>query len=233
MALVLLGGGVTDIRGSIGGTTFSRNQGGNYARARTKPINQRSALQTERRARISELGRSWWDTLDQAERENWVTYAEQTSWTNRLGQTISISGIAAYVRTNVNRIIGKLAQITEAPPSGGHAGEVTFSATATESVNAICINSISAPWDPETDGDLVNFYVGLPSSAGRKAVPKTFRWGFAYVGKEGDPPPYADGKTSPYRLREGQRLTLGAVHTDPDGRVAARSLSQIMVTGGA
>ena len=52
MALVQYGGGIVDARGSIGGNTFSKCAGGHYMRARTKPVNPKSALQQTRRANV-------------------------------------------------------------------------------------------------------------------------------------------------------------------------------------
>jgi len=40
MALIRFGGGIVQMLGSIGGTTFARNASGNYARARTTPANR-------------------------------------------------------------------------------------------------------------------------------------------------------------------------------------------------
>lgn len=228
MALVLLGGGVTDIRGSIGGTTFSRNQGGNYARARTKPINQRSWRQTERRCTISECGRFWWDTLVAAERTAWNTYAEETTWTNRLGQAISISGFAAFVRGNTYlRSAGEVMRVA-APPIGGHAGACNFEFTAKPTLGHITITSVDPPWDAETDDDFVFFYMGLPSSPGREAFPKTFRFITPIKGSSGNGPAFPKIVAAAWTMGVGQIITVGCVHVDADARVSSRQYGQVI-----
>lgn len=230
MALVLLGGGVTDIRGSIGGTTFSRNQGGNYARARTKPINQRSWRQTARRCTISECGRHWWDTLTVAQRTAWNTYAEETSWTNRLGQTISISGMAAFVRTNTYLRSALEDMRAAAPPTGGHAGQCNFVFTALPTAGHISISSVDPPWDVDTDDDFMFVYMGLPSSPGREAFPKTFRFITPLKGDSVTPITFPKVVASAWTMGAGQIITVGMVHVDPDGRVSARSLNQVVAS---
>ncbi len=228
MALVLLGGGVTDIRGSIGGTTFSRNQGGNYARARTKPINQRSQRQVDQRTILSHIGRAWWDTLTIAERTAWNTYAEMTTWTNRLGQTISISGMAAFVRTNSYLLRDGVALRTAAPSIGGHAGAVNFTYTADVTAQEIKVATIAAPWDEDTDLDFGFFYMGLPSSPGREAVPKTFRFLDTIEGDSTLPPTFPVSLACPWTIANDQIISVGCVHVDPDGRASARQLVQMV-----
>ncbi|GAH72801.1 unnamed protein product, partial [marine sediment metagenome] len=99
MALVLTGGGVADIRGSIGGITYSRSAAGLIARNRVKPVNPRSSRQVSARARISVLTERWNGTVTEQQRADWRTHAAGTPGTNKLGQTITLSGLDHYVRT--------------------------------------------------------------------------------------------------------------------------------------
>ena len=101
MALVTFGGGVTAISGRIGGNVFSKT---GSVRAGTIPTNPNTAPQQEVRGLIALLSNVWINTLTQAQRDAWATYAANVTVPNRLGAQIQISGIAHYIRSNVARL---------------------------------------------------------------------------------------------------------------------------------
>ncbi|GAI92517.1 unnamed protein product, partial [marine sediment metagenome] len=87
----------------IGGNTFARNKSGNYARARTKPVNPRSDLQSEARVRIQTLAEYWHSAvMSNEERGAWEAYAAAVGWTNKLGETIHLSGYNHFIRSNAS-----------------------------------------------------------------------------------------------------------------------------------
>jgi len=115
MATIAFGGGVSDIRGSIGGTTFSRNRNGAYARARTQPINPGTSKQTEIRERFGFLATQW-SELTAAQRLSWDTLGSQIVRLNRLGQPYTLSGQQAY--NSVNQVRGSFGELpTPTPPA--------------------------------------------------------------------------------------------------------------------
>jgi len=166
MALVMLGGGVTDIRGSIAGTTFSRSAAGNYARSRKKPVNPRSALQTLRRANVGYLTKYWSNTLTEQERTDWRAYAAGTTWTNKLGQSIAISGLSAFLRLNALHRMTWSTVITAAPLAMGHAGGVTITFDAESDTSKIQMNEPGGAFDKSTDLQELWFFQGLPTEPG-------------------------------------------------------------------
>ena len=97
---VKFGGGVAEARGSIAGTTFSRNKGGSYARQRVTPVNPQTAAQQAQRSRISELATHWGQTLTQAQRDGWVVFAENFPITDVFGDSLVLSGAQGYTRIN-------------------------------------------------------------------------------------------------------------------------------------
>lgn len=132
MALVKFGAGVVDMRGSIGGTIFSKNAGGQYARARVAPVNPNSSRQATIRAAIALLAQIWHNTLTPQERTAWGLYAANINIQNRLGETILISGYNHFVRSNTPRINVGLARIDAGPtnltlPEGDPQFQVTTS----------------------------------------------------------------------------------------------------------
>lgn len=115
MALLRLGPLVADIRGSIGGTVFSRGYGGNIARNRTKPVYPGTSKQSERTALMSTLVAHWQGTLTNPERVAWNNLAKATTLRNRLGMDFTPSGFNIYTRANFYLALTGQSLITAAP----------------------------------------------------------------------------------------------------------------------
>ena len=171
MALVLLGGGVTDIRGSIGGTTFSRSKAGNYARARMKPVNPVSTAQQFQRQILCRLTRHWNNPAMDTYRAGWTQYAGATTWTNALGQVITIPGISAYLRTNAYRLMSPGTILDAAPSTGGHAGAVSFSFSTSLATQHWTITANPLGWDASETGAKLYVFTGLPCLQGSLRPP--------------------------------------------------------------
>lgn len=116
MAIVLFGPLVIGARGTIGGTIFSANGGGPYARGWSKGSNPKSTLQTNQRGRFTSLAASWRD-LTQAQRDNWIAYAADPAQelTNSLGVTYFASGFNWYIRINDHLELAGLSRRVVAP----------------------------------------------------------------------------------------------------------------------
>ena len=225
MALIKLGGGVTDIRGSIGGTTFSRSKAGNYARGRVKPVNPCSNVQETRRTAISHLSRYWALTLDAAERTGWNQYAAGTTWTNKLGEVITINGLAAFIRANTLRLL-LTAPILEARPTEyGHAGSVTSVISASAATQKVTLQTPVGGWSDDLANDWLIGFQGLPASGGRQGVPK--RWSY-FMALHGGGPPNVFPKAidTDYPIVAGQQCVVRLIHLDPTGRVSTSTFQQ-------
>lgn len=220
-ALVKLGGGVTDIRGSIGGTTFSRGKGGNIARSNKKPCNPRSSRQETRRALMSWITKCWSDTLTDQQRTDWRAYAAGTGWTNRLGEAIEINGLAAFLQLNALYMLPSPTLHAAAPTAMGHAGGVTLTFAAESDTKFIQIDAPGGAYDNDTDFHNIWMFGGLPSEPGRDAIPN----GFRYLGRlEGGKEPaitYPAQLEFPYTMAAGQIITVRYVFTDDHHRTGA------------
>lgn len=102
MALIKTGGGISEIRGSIGGTTFSRGRYGAIARNRTIPVQPNTARQIAARQVFASLLEQW-ESLAQEQRDLWNTYAANVAMTNRLGETMYLSGQNHFIRSSAIR----------------------------------------------------------------------------------------------------------------------------------
>lgn len=102
---------VTQISGSVGGTTYSHTGSGLYMRARSIPVNPNTGNQLQVRSALTALVMAWLDTLTPAQRAAWNLYATNTPYTNALGDTFTISGQNAYIGSNTARLqaVSKLA----------------------------------------------------------------------------------------------------------------------------
>ena len=223
MANIAVGGGVTDIRGSIGGTTFARGRGGLYARARVKPLNPKTALQVNRRA-VQSAAAAAWSSLTAAQRTAWNSYALNTSWTNKLGQSINIGGSPAFTRLYTLMVLAAEPAPSNAPTLDGHAsGTVgTISASAGAGFPALQLPTIG--WNKDLDGDLLLIFATPPYSQSRAAMPKAWRFVIALQGSSGVPESFPYGLTQfPFPFVVDQKIGIAYVHIDPQRRVSVRN----------
>jgi len=115
MALIKFGAAIVDARGSIAGTTFSRNKSGAYVRARVKPVNPKSVRQEAARTILSYLAEYWHKTLSPTVRGHWETYAAAVPMLNKLGETIHLSGYNHFMRSNSVRMTSHPTAVNFAP----------------------------------------------------------------------------------------------------------------------
>jgi len=116
MATIKLGAALADIRGKVGGAIFSRNKGGAYMKAFTKPTNPRTNAQQERRALFGTL-MSQWRNLSQAQRNSFINNSVNYPQTNKVGEVSILSGAQLYVKCNMTLLGAGLSQINFLPPA--------------------------------------------------------------------------------------------------------------------
>lgn len=114
MASIRFGNGVADVRGSINGTTFSRNANGGYARNRTTPTNPRTGKQVAQRNLLTGLTSAWRE-LNDAARKTWIDGAPNFPYKNRLGETSTYTGAQLYTKLNMALLSAGLSRITTCP----------------------------------------------------------------------------------------------------------------------
>jgi len=220
MALVRFGGGVIQMAGSISGTTFARNSSGNYARARTSPVNPRSALQTARRTTMAYWTEYWHETLSAANRTAWATYAAAVNMKNRLGETIKISGFNHFVRVNTFRAtIGQSACPNAPTVLSLPDQDPTFAISA-----SVATQLISVVWDDTLPwGDIaasaMGVFMGRPQLPTRNFFRGPWNYGGSIAGNGVSPATF----TAPFTLVLGQRIWCYArIATGPtDSRLSS------------
>ncbi len=108
-----MGGGAAS--GKVGAMVGGHNAGGQYLRARTTPTNPKTLEQQAVRNAVTTLASRWNETVTFDQQTAWKTYAVNVPVKNRLGDTITLSGISMYVRSNVSRIQSGLPIQDDAP----------------------------------------------------------------------------------------------------------------------
>ena len=225
MATIKTSALIADIRGSVGGNVFARNKAGLYARARIKPLNPRSALQQLRRAKLSAAA-AYWSQLTAQVRADWQAYATNTSWTNRLGDSINIGGEAAFIRLVALWLMHSSTIPTAAPTAYGHASATISTVTAVTTTQIATITEPSAGWDKDTDDDVLLIFAAMPQPASRAMAPNRFQFMRTIVGNSVAPQTFPFALSAwPWTFAEGQKLTLGFVHIDPETRVSVRTFA--------
>lgn len=165
MALIRFGNGVTEMRGSIAGTTFSRARGGAIARSRTSPINPNTLAQAAVRTRFADVVAAWSGIAGKPTVDEWNTFAQGVELLNRLGEAYTPSGRQMFLAVNLARQSAGLAisvalpsstnqpeppsQITEitAESTGGILGTLETNVLTAEANTRVLID-MTPPLDP-------------------------------------------------------------------------------------
>lgn len=221
MAGVLYGAGVVQMSGSIAGTTFARNRYGNYARARTTPINPNSTRQQAIRAAIAEACARWSETLTGAHRAAWGVYGDNVAMIGKFGQTIHLSGFNHYIRCNAARIQVGFTPIDNAP--------VIFELPAKDPAMAIAPDAgdqllnlsfdNTMAWANE-DGGILWMYQGKPQNAQRNFFGGPWRWVMCVGGNSETPPTSPDVAPCVFAIGEGQHQWVYCRIQRADGRLS-------------
>lgn len=131
MALVKMGALAQDVRGSLNGSTFSRNRGGAYIRSKVSPVQPVSAYSKAVRTSFKANSQAWATTLTPTQRAAWTAFAAVHPWINVFGDSITLSGIAMYQALNQRlQLVGAVP--LSSPPSSfvvADLGSVAVAAT--------------------------------------------------------------------------------------------------------
>ncbi len=220
MALVKFGAGIIQMSGSIAGTTFARNRSGNYARARTKPINPSSSGQQAVRNAMAGMVEYWSQTATQVQRTAWDLYASSVEMLNKFGETIHLSGMNHFVRANsiLSRaaapIVADGPTIFELP-----SGDGLFTAEASAATQLVSVTfSEDGGWEAEDNGFL-HVFVGSPQNPTVNFFAGPWKLGDNIAGAV-IPITSPQTFTSPFVLTEDQKVWVYARIQRADGRLS-------------
>lgn len=108
---------LAQVSGSVNGITFSHNAGGSYMRNRSIPVNPGTDRQDVVRTSMTSISNAWKYVLTPAQRIAWRAFGANIQVKNRLGDTITLSGIAAFNRVNLFRLATLGTTMLDDPPT--------------------------------------------------------------------------------------------------------------------
>jgi len=207
--------------GSMGGLVASHNRFGQYMRRRAIPVNPSTSFQQAVRLAFMTLAAAWKNILTAQMRTDWETYAINTPVTNRIGDTVTLTGLNMYIRCNTPRIQIGLSRVDAGPSIFGlPETDSTFTPTAVASTDIVSLAFSNAlPWANEVGGYLIA-YQTRPFSPSIVYLPISMREVKNVAGAV-IPPTSPATYTSPFNLSAGQALKVQARISRADGRLSA------------
>lgn len=174
MAKILLGPVASAISGSTGGTTFSRNKGGAYMRARVVPLNPKTAAQTVVRSNFAASAKAWSNLLTDTQRAAWTFFAQANPVMNTLGASIILSGLSMYTRLNQVLAQGGYAGIDD-PPANLNIDPITPATVLNATNSGPSINFTTAAQSAFVNTSYYIFATGA-MNAGRTPAQNQYRF---------------------------------------------------------
>ncbi len=221
MALVKFGGGITQMSGRIAGNVFARNRGGNYVRAGTIPVNPNSPEQVIVRAVLATLMVRWAQTLTPAQRIAWETYANAVTVQNRLGESINLSGVNHYIRSNSLLLRAGDTIVDDGPTVLALPDQdptISIAPTAATQLVAITFDD-SLNWAGTDDAHL-HIAMGRPQNPTRNFFGGPWRRAFTLDGNTAVPLVSPLSVPVPFTLVEGQKMWMRFRIQEADSRLS-------------
>lgn len=215
MALIRFGPMVADARGSIGGTTFSRNRSGAYTRGRVVPTNPNTTTQQQARANMTTAAQAWL-ALTATQRLNWNTYAANVNRTNPMGDAFKWSGQQAFCACNTMRLAVGLAILTAAPTTNTAGPGLTPTMSVTAASSTLVVSAL-AGYTPVAGGAPLIIRASDPQSPGVSYFKGPFYTVVAAQYKTGTVPPF--NGTLRNAAPAGSVIFVRLKLCTPDGRV--------------
>jgi hypothetical protein len=211
---------VTQVSGSVAGTTYASNQGGLYMRARSTPTNPNSPGQQAVRTNFKSLMNRWTNVLTAAQRAAWQTYNKNVPMMNKLGQMKPIGDNSNYLRSNAPRVQNGLATVDSGPSTFdlGSFTQPTFALTHGASTISATF-TVGDSWN--TAGGAMFLYASRPQNASINFFKGPFRLVGVISGVATSPQtftlPFVTGATSTVTF-------IKTSVSQPDGRLSTDSV---------
>lgn len=204
--------------GSVGGLTYSRNRYGMYMRNRSLPVNPQTSFQVAVRSAMGTLTSRWVETLTAAERAAWETYAGAVQVLNKVGDAVFLTGLAMYVRCNMERAVRGTGVVDAAPTvyDLGSLSPLTFAVTAATGVVSVGFDNTDG-W-ATADGGLLMVYASRDLSPSINFFAGPYRFAGVILGNTATPPTSPQNINLPFPVTAGNKVAFKAAGYFADGR---------------
>lgn len=218
---------VSQMSGSSGGVTASRNKGGQYFRNRAIPVNPNTIPQQTVRGHLATLSADWGGLTD-AQRQAWLEWARQNPVINTLGNQVLLSGQQAYIQLNA-RIKLDAGTVQSTPP-------ITSNPNGFDSITQdgdIGTGDTDLTFSPALDsGNKIMLFACVVNSAGINYVENLFRF-IAFSAADQASPWDNESAIEAVlgTLTVGQTLHVKAMQYNPTtGQVSTALRSKVVIT---
>jgi hypothetical protein len=206
--------------GSLAGTVFSHNRGGQYTRNRSIPVNPGTVFQTAVRNFMADLTSKWNNLLTPLQRIGWNDYAFLVPLPDTLGEPRNVGGLGMYVRSNVPRLQAALARVDDAP-TVYNLGELTApTIDGAAAPNGLDIGFTNTDeWANEVGGALF-----VLASKGQNPSINFFKGPYRFTGVvlgAAVPPTSPASLVLPQTVAAGQQLFVQCRASRADGRLTS------------
>ena len=215
----------TQASGSIDGMTASHNRFGRYLRARAIPVNPNTPEQAAVNALFTMYSQQWGSLLTQAQRDAWNLYATNVPVTDKLGDSVNLTGQNWYMGNNIVRSQADAANLPAVPlgpaifDRGAFTPPTVVSITAATGILSLAFTAAD-PWVGEDDAAMV-IRLSRPQSPTVDFFKGPYRLAGTILGDSGTPLTSPQPITLPFTIIAGQVLHGTATVTRADGRLGS------------
>lgn len=220
----------TQISGSVGGTTYTRNRSGLIMRGRRSPVQPQTQRQRRGLIAFTTAANRWRSLLTSAQREAWQLWALNTPRVNRLGSPLTLTGQQAYIqRAQLVASIfdafptAQLSTPTDAPTifDRGQTGPISIAPVDIAPwIIDVSFND-TLEWNAPGGGLLI--YLANPTNPSRSPFKGPWRLAAWFDGSAipSSPQSFEPTITADREITTGERISCKAVALYPDGRTAS------------
>lgn len=221
---------LTAASGSIRGFIATHGRGCAVLRGRANGVNPSSNAQNPIRNTFSNLAARWANVLTDSQRDAWNAYAAATPQTDRLAQSIPLTGFNAHLQANAARPQPLTSYINDPPQTNGKTVLTPPRTLAAFQTTNDCVVNFdpSDTWANEIGGFLL-IYFARPQNQSRPTYKGSYQFALAVPG-DPSPPVNPVFPTVPSTISVNQLLFARFRAVTADGRISSETFDQILVT---
>lgn len=211
---------VTAVSGKAGGVVGSHNRFGSYLRAYKVPVNPNSARQQVVRATLADIVDRWNSILTSTQRSQWNVYAAAVPWTNKVGDTIYLTGFNMYLRSMQALRIQGNHWVDDGPATLTlPESDNTMTVAISEATQVITHTfDTTNAWRSE-NGAYLTIHQGEPQPSNVNFYGNYFRYAGSVAGNLAAPPASPQTQNCSFVVQQNQRVWCMARIIRADGRV--------------